>query len=183
MSASFAAPSDRPAGNAFVRAVHAVSTLCGWIAAGLMVASLFVTCHMIYVRAVLGRSTIWQTEAVIYMMIAATCLGLSYVQKLRGHVSVDLLPLALRPGPRRLLAYVILLATIAVVAMVTWYSWDVFHQAWRRNWKSSSVWAPPLWVPYLALPLGFGLFLLQLLADLVALATGAEKPFGIAEDR
>ncbi len=54
---------------------------------------------MIFVRAVLNRSTIWQTEAVIYLMIAATLIGLPYVQKLRGHVGVDLVPTC-RPRTR-----------------------------------------------------------------------------------
>lgn len=181
MSVPLTAAPARSGGNAFIRAVHAISTLCGWIAAGFTVAALLVTCHMIFVRAVLKQSTIWQTEAVIYLMIAATTIGLPYVQRLRGHVNVDLLPHALPIGARRVLALVTLAATIAVTAVIAWYSYDVWHQAFQRNWKSSTVWAPPLWIPYLALPLGFALFLLQLLADLIGLITGAEPPFGIKD--
>jgi TRAP-type C4-dicarboxylate transport system permease small subunit len=59
----------------------------------MIVISVAITCQMIFVRFVLNQSTIWQTEAVIYLMIAATLLGLPYVQKLRGHVNVDLMPL------------------------------------------------------------------------------------------
>ncbi|MTH79899.1 TRAP transporter small permease subunit [Paracoccus aestuariivivens] len=167
--------------NAFVRAVEALTTFFGWIAAALTVVALIVTCQMIFVRSFLGQSTIWQTEAVIYLMIAATTLGLGYVQQMRGHVNVDLIPMALGPRARRVLAYAVLLATIGVSSLIAFYSWDLWHQAFERNWKSSTVWAPPLWVPYLAMPLGFGLFLLQLVADLVKLATGTEPPFGIKE--
>jgi TRAP-type C4-dicarboxylate transport system permease small subunit len=39
--------------------------------------------------------------------------------------------------------------------------------------------AVPLWIPYFSLPLGFGLLLLQMLADLVAILTKIEKPFGL----
>ena len=81
--------------NPFLRAVAALSTLAGWIAAAMIVASVFITCQMIWIRFVLNGTTIWQTEAVIYLMITATLLGLSYVQRLRGHVNVDLVPLAL----------------------------------------------------------------------------------------
>lgn len=182
MSVLLDAAPARSGGNPFIRTVHAISTFCGWVAAGLTVLSLFVTCHMIFVRAVLKQSTIWQTEAVIYMMIAATAVGLPYVQRLRGHVNVDLVPQMLPPGFRRVLAFVTLIATIAVTAVIAWYAFDVWHQAFERNWKSPSVWAPPLWIPYLALPVGFGLFLLQLLADLIGLVTGAEPPFGIREE-
>ncbi|MDS9468995.1 TRAP transporter small permease [Paracoccus sp. MBLB3053] len=182
MSASYTAATSRKDANAFVRIVEALTTFFGWIAAAFTIIALLVTCHMIFVRYVLGRSTIWQTEAVIYLMIGATLLGLGYVQRLRGHVNVDLIPMALKPGARRVLCYAVLIATIAVTAVIVWYSYEVWHQAFDRKWKSSTVWAPPLWIPYLSLPLGFGLFLLQLIADLVKLVTGAEPPFGIREE-
>jgi TRAP-type C4-dicarboxylate transport system permease small subunit len=60
----------------------------------------------------------------------------------------------------------------------------MFHLAWSRNWKSESVWALPLWKPYLAVPIGFGLFLLQLAADLWLVVTGWHTPAPQApEDR
>jgi TRAP-type C4-dicarboxylate transport system permease small subunit len=153
----------------------AVSTAFGVLAAFMILASVFITCHMIFVRGVLGRSTVWQTEAVIYLMIGATLLGLPYVQRLRGHVGVDLLPSLLPPGARRALAILVMLATVAMAAAMLWYGWEMFHQAWRRNWKSESVWAFPLWITYLSVPLGFGLYLLQLLGDLWLAAFGPTR--------
>lgn len=171
------APADRNAAGAIrlpapVRLIGAVSTLFGIAAAFMILASVLITCHMIFVRGVLGQSTIWQTEAVIYLMIGATMLGLPYVQRLRGHVGVDLLPSLLPPPARRLLASAVMLATIAMIGAMLWYGWEMFHLAWARNWKSESVWAFPLWITYLSVPLGFGLYLLQLLADLWLAAFG-----------
>ena len=168
--------------NALIRAVGWLSTLCGWVAAALIVVSVLVTCQMIFVRFVLRESTIWQTEAVIYMMIAATLLGLPYVQRLRGHVNVDLLPLLLPPGARRALAFVVALASLGVVGLMIWHGWHMFHLAWERGWRSDTVWGVKLWIPYLAVPVGLGLYGLQLAADLLALATKEEKPFGLAEN-
>jgi TRAP-type mannitol/chloroaromatic compound transport system permease small subunit len=65
----------------------------------MIVAAVAITCQMIFVRFVLNGSTVWQTEAVIYLVIAATLVGLPYVQRLRGHVNVDLVPLSCRHGP------------------------------------------------------------------------------------
>ncbi len=157
-----------------VRLVEIVSTICGAIAAGMILLSVLVTCQMIWVRFVLGRSTIWQTEAVIYMMISATLLGLPYVQLLRGHVSVDLLPTLLPRRMRQGLAAVTLIVTSAMIAVMTWYGWEMFHLALSRGWKSETVWAVPLWIPYLAMPLGFGLFLVQLCADLWRVVIGGD---------
>ena len=156
----------RTGDNPFLKAVAAISTLAGWVSAAMIVIAVCIVCQMIFVRFVLNGSTVWQTEAVIYLMIGATLLGLPYVQKLRGHVGVDLLPHMLPSSLRRPLAALVMVATILMVAAMVWYGWEMFHQAWRRGWKSESVWAFPLWITYLSVPLGFGLYLLQLLADL-----------------
>ena len=97
-------PSARAAstgGYLILRLIKGLSTLCGWIAAVMILASVLITCQMIFVRFVMGESTIWQTEAVIYLMIAATLLGLPYVQSLRGHVNVDLMPILLKGAARK----------------------------------------------------------------------------------
>ena len=36
-----------------------------------------------------------------------------------------------------------------------------------------------MWIPYLSLPIGFGLLLLQLIADFVALWLRIDTPFGL----
>ncbi len=169
-------------GNNLVLSVIAgLSTLAGWFSAAMIVLAVAITCQMIFVRFVLNGSTIWQTEAVIYLMVAATLIGLPYVQRLHGHVNVDLVPLSLPMGARKVLAVFTLLLSIAIVALMLWYGYEYWHIAWARGWTSDTVWAVRLWIPYLALPVGFGLLLLQLVADLVAVITGADAPFGLED--
>lgn len=168
----------------WLKTVDQISTVCGWISASMIVVSVFITCQMIFVRFVLNQSTIWQTEAVTFLMVAATLLGLPYVQKLRGHVNVDLIPLMMKPGARKTLALFTLSVSIIIVALMLVYGFEFWHTAWTRNWKSDTVWGVRLWIPYLAMPVGFGLLLLQLIADLAAVITGVDKPFNInKEDR
>lgn len=162
--------------HAFLSALRMLSGVCGVLAAAMILASVLITCQMIFLRAGLGVSTIWQTEAVIYLMIGATLIGLPYVQSLRGHVGVDLIPGLLPAGARRLLAMFVLALTLAMVGLMTFYGWEMFHLAWARNWKSESVWAFPLWITYLSMPLGFGLFGLQLAADFWLVVTGRDNP-------
>lgn len=179
MAIQSAANVARTGGNPFLRAVAALSTVAGWVSAGMIVAAVVITCQMIWVRFVLNGSTVWQTEAVIYLVIAATLIGLPYVQRLRGHVNVDLIPLALPTGARKGLATVTLTLSIAIVALMLRYGCEYWHFAWERGWRSDTVWGPPLWIPYLALPVGFGLLLLQLVADLYAMLKGIDTPFGL----
>ena len=162
---------------ALFRIVARISTLCGVIAASMIVAAVLITCQMIFVRFVLNGTTTWQTEAVIYLVIGATLIGLAYVQRLRGHVNVDLVPLALPAPLRVVLAAVVLGATLAITCVMAWHGFELFHVAAERGWRSDTVWGAKLWIPYLALPVGFGLFALQLAADLVAVLTGHQQPF------
>ena len=165
--------------NPFLKAVAAMSTLAGWCSAAMIVASVAITCQMIVVRFVLNKSTVWQTEAVIYLMIAATLVGLPYVQRLRGHVNVDLIPLSLPMRARFVLAVMTSVISIIIVGIMLWYGYEYWHFAWDRGWRSDTVWGVRLWIPYLSIPVGFGLLLLQLIADLVAVLTGTDKPFGL----
>jgi TRAP-type C4-dicarboxylate transport system permease small subunit len=143
--------------------------------------SVLITCQMIWVRFVLNESTIWQTEAVVYLMISATMIGLPYVQYLRGHVNVDLVPMMLPVKLRKALSVFTLIATIVLVAIIAGFGYEFFHIAYERNWKSDSVWGVSLWIPYLSLPVGFGLFLLQLVSDLLGVIIGDEEPFEHSE--
>lgn len=168
--------------NPFLKFVATLSNLAGWCSAGMIVASVMITCQMIFVRFVLNQSTVWQTEAVIYLMISATIVGLPYVQRLRGHVNVDLIPLSLTKGKRYALALLTHTLSILIVCVMLFYGFDYWHFAWSRGWTSDTVWAVRLWIPYLALPVGFGLLLLQLIADLYAMLIGVDKPFSLEDE-
>jgi TRAP-type C4-dicarboxylate transport system permease small subunit len=98
------------------RAIGGVVDPGGWCSAAMIVAAVAITCQMIFVRFVLNGSTVWQTEAVTYLMIAATLIGLPYVQRQRGHVNVDLLPWPCCRAARKALALLVLVASIAVSA-------------------------------------------------------------------
>ncbi len=165
--------------NKFLKAVAGLSTLAGWCSAAMIVAAVIITCQMIVIRFVLNGSTVWQTEAVVYLAISATLIGLPYVQRLRGHVNVDLIPLSLPPRLRFILAMVTSVLSIGLVSIMLFYGFEFWHFAWDRGWRSDTVWGVRLWIPYLAMPIGFGLFLLQLIADFAAVLLGIEKPFGL----
>ncbi|PLW77923.1 TRAP transporter small permease [Cohaesibacter celericrescens] len=165
--------------NPFLKVVAGLSTLAGWCSAGMIVSAVAITCQMIIVRFVLNGSTVWQTEAVIYLVIAATLIGLPYVQLLRGHVNVDLIPISMAPRPRFFMAILTSILSIAIISVMLFYGTEYWHLTWERGWKSDTVWGVRLWIPYLAIPIGFGLFLLQLIADLVGVLLGVDKPFGL----
>ena len=179
MGGQSSAAAAQTGNNPFLRLVAAISTLAGWCSAGMIVLAVGITCQMIFIRFVLNGSTVWQTEAVIYLMVAATLIGLPYVQQLRGHVNVDLFPLALPPRARYVLCIITLSVSILIVGVMLFYGFEYWHFAWDRGWRSDTVWGVRLWIPYLSIPVGFALLMLQLVADLVAVIIKVDKPFGL----
>lgn len=165
----------------FTKTIRSLSTFCGIFAALAIVVAVVITCQMIFVRFVLNGSAIWQTEAVIYLVISATIVGLPYVQRHKGHVNVDFLPLIVPPRFRKILALIVLLLSTVTIGIMLFYSLEHWRIAFERGWRSDTVWGVRLWIPYLSLPVGFGCFLLQLIADMVDLVRNDEQPFGLKE--
>jgi TRAP-type C4-dicarboxylate transport system permease small subunit len=163
----------------FVRVVRSISQFLGYFAAALIGLGVLVVCHMVFVRYALGHNTIWQTDFVTYSLVAATFIGSPFVLMTRGHVNVDVLPHYAGPRFRFWLAIFagcVTLAFAVVLAVLTFIFWK---EAWDNSWVSDTMWRARLWIPYASMPIGLSVLALQCLADLFALATGREKPFGM----
>ncbi|WP_102782489.1 MULTISPECIES: TRAP transporter small permease [Thalassospira] len=168
--------------DTFIAVIHFASRVCGVAAAAMFALAMLVICQLVFMRYVLNASTVWQTEAVIFMMIGATLVGLPYVQLIRGHVNVDLLPLYLKSTARMALAVVTLLCGMGISALFAFYGLELVVEAFEGGWLSETIWAVPLWKPYAALPIGFGLLFLQFLADFLSLITRRSTPFDLRDD-
>ena len=165
----------------FIKVVSLLSTVSGGCSASMTLAAVFITCQMIFIRFVLNGSTAWQTEAIIYLIIGATIVGLPFVQQVRGHVNDDLIPLALPARARYYLAIFTLCVSAGVIGIMFFYSYEYWHLAFSRGWTTDSVWGVRLWIPHLSMVIGFGLLFLQLVADLMAVVLKVDKPFGLGD--
>jgi len=165
--------------DGLIRGVHALSRAFGVVAACFLAAACLVVCQMVFLRYVMGASTIWQSEFVGYAVAASTLFGSPYVLLVRGHVNMDLLPHYLGPKGRMALALLASLLGLAFCATLAWASSRYFYEAWSEGWATETVWAPPLWAVLLPLPVGIGVLTLQYLVDILCLLTGREPPFGM----
>lgn len=166
----------------WVALIHGASRLLGVVAAGMILLSVVVVCQMVFVRAVLGQSSIWQTEFVTYSLVAATFIGAPYILLTRGHVAVDVLPLMLSPARRRPLHLVGSLIALTFCGFFLYASLPWWHEAWATGLTTASMWRARLWIPYLAVPVGLALLCLQFLADIWMVWTRREHPFGLSPE-
>lgn len=165
--------------DGFINGVKKLSQFCGFIAAALVGLAILVVCQMVVMRYILNASTVWQTEFVTFALVAATFIGSPYVLLLRGHVNVDLLPLYLGQKGRFVLALLACFGGLSFCALLTWAGYELTYEAWEGGWRTDSVWALQLWIPYIAMPIGIGLLCLQYVADILSLVTGREMPFAM----
>ena len=137
---------------------------------------------MVAFRYILVEPTTWQTEFVTYLLLSATFVGAPYLLLTKGHVNVDLVPIYLKPRARFVLALVASTLSLLFCVTITWLGVGLWLEAWNNSWYSDSMWEVRLWIPYLAMPIGFGVLSLQYIADLFSLILRHEMPFGISEE-
>jgi len=166
----------------YIRMVASVSRACGVTAAVMIVISVLVVCQMVVMRYGLEASTYWQTEFVTYLLLAATFIGSPYVLLTKGHVNVELLPVYISHRNRFYLALFAAIFSLLVTLVITWSGFEILAKAWQRDWVSDTIWSVRMWIPYLAMPVGFGVMALQYIADIISLLTGREQPFGMSPE-
>ena len=164
----------------FITGVRFASKLCGMFAAALVASAILVVCEMVVIRYFLNASATWQTDYATFSLVAATLIGSPYVLSTGGHVNVDLLPSYLGPRGKAALAIISGVGGLVFAAVLAWYGYELFHEALVGGWRTDTSWELPLWIPYLALPLGIGLLALQYAADIAALIAdeGPGRPPG-----
>jgi TRAP-type C4-dicarboxylate transport system permease small subunit len=165
-----------------VAAVHALSRIFGVFSAGLILLSIFVVCQMVFVRAAMGESSIWQTEFTTFALIAATFLGAPYILLTRGHVAVDVVPLVVGVPTRRKLHFVGSVVALVFCGFFLFASLPWWYETWHLNQTTPSIWRARLWIPYLSVPVGLALLCLQYAAEVFMVVSGRELPFGLAAD-
>jgi TRAP-type C4-dicarboxylate transport system permease small subunit len=83
------------------------------------------------------------------------------VQKNEHHLNVDLVIIHLSPRTREITLIVVSIFSCILTAILAWYAWPMWWETIVYNEHSESLWGPPLWIPYLFLPLGMTLLFVQ----------------------
>jgi TRAP-type C4-dicarboxylate transport system permease small subunit len=162
----------------FIGAVRLLSRITGVAAALLIALAVLVICDMVIERYGLNLTTIWQIDVVTYSIVGATFIGSPYVLMHRGHVNVDILPLHSGPRFRYWLALFTMTLSLAFCVVLFIVCSQYWYEAYSGNWRSDTVWRARMWIPLLSMPVGIGLLVLQYVAEIAALVTGREPPFG-----
>jgi TRAP-type C4-dicarboxylate transport system permease small subunit len=133
-------------------------------AIALVVASCVLT-YSVVLRYFSPQPTDWQDEFSVFLLIGVTFLSAAWVQSQRGHIGIEALAAILPPRANRIRILVVDMLSALFCAFFAWKSWTLLHEAWVEGYYSATSWAPPLWIPYLAMSAGMTLLTVQIVVQ------------------
>jgi TRAP-type C4-dicarboxylate transport system permease small subunit len=102
----------------------------------------------------------WAEEVSLYLMVWIVFVGAGVAVRTRGHIAVDLLPLILSPANRRRLAIAVSALVLTFLAIFFYYS-GLHTLRVRASGQVTPVLVAPMWLTYLAMPVGSALMFLR----------------------
>jgi TRAP-type C4-dicarboxylate transport system permease small subunit len=133
-------------------------------AIALLVASCVLT-YSVVLRYFSPQPTDWQDEFSVFLLIGVTFLSAAWVQSQRGHIGIEALAAILPPEVNRIRILVVDMLSALFCAFFAWKSWTLLNEAWVEGYYSATSWAPPLWIPYLAMSAGMTLLTVQIVVQ------------------
>jgi TRAP-type C4-dicarboxylate transport system permease small subunit len=130
-----------------------------------LVAASCVLTYSVVLRYFSPQPTDWQDEFSVFLLIGVTFLSAAWVQSQRGHIGIEALAAILPPQVNRARMLVVDMLSALFCAFFAWKSWTLLHEAWVEGYYSATSWAPPLWIPYLAMSAGMTLLTVQIVVQ------------------
>jgi len=155
------------------RLIDRAADACGRLAALLFFAVGLMITYEVVMRYVFNAPTIWAEEMSRFFQIWATYLAAAHVLRHRHLIVIDVVTQRLGPWARLAVDAVALSAVAAFSAVAVVYGTVIAIDSWELGRATSTMLGVPQVLTETAIPAGFGLLLLQCLAELARLRAGA----------
>jgi C4-dicarboxylate transporter DctQ subunit len=130
-----------------------------FIGAALAFASALLFVNVI-LRYVLLSPIVGAEELCLYLLVWIVFIGSSVAVRTRGHVAIDLLPRALPPPYRKLLA--VLVGALVLTFLAVFFYFSLAHTlSVAASGQVTPIMQAPMWLTYLAMPVGSALMFLR----------------------
>ncbi len=150
-----------------MRFIEKLSYATGYLAALVLLGIIVLTMVEVVSRYVLNNPLILSDELGGYAMVAVTFLGLAFCAQEKGHIRITFVVERLDPIVAGRIRLVTLILGLLFVAVAAWVSWQFLSDSFARNMRSNSMLMTPLRWPQTVMPVGFTLFALVLVGQLV----------------
>lgn len=128
----------------------------------------------VVMRFVFRNSLAWSEEVARYLFIWQVWLGASYAAQKSEHMQVDLLRRKLKGNAGIYIAMLADLVSIVFCLYLTRRSFIQMQGIYKLQRMATSF-PMPMWIAYLAVPVGAGLMAIRLLQNLIHAAKGLKR--------
>ena len=117
-----------------------------------------------------ARAISYAEEVIVYLIIWAIMIVSSQLVRRDGHVRPDLVLRLLPPRYLRIVEIFNCLVAVVFCSALIWYGWQIVDTSLLIDETSSTDLQFPMWIYYLALPVGSALMLVRYVMRLVRFA-------------
>jgi TRAP-type C4-dicarboxylate transport system permease small subunit len=150
--------------DALIRRLTAATTA---LAGGCLLITALIVTYEVVMRGLFDAPTEWSIEVSVYLVVVSGFLGLAVTYAEDKHIRVDLLTSKLSARANRRLEVFVGAVSLVFCLIFLVESWDMVAVSYQLNRTAASALRVPLFLPQLALPVGFLLMLLQLVRKLI----------------
>lgn len=156
-----------------------------WIIGSFIAAATLVTFAAVVMRYTTGGGISWAQELTIYLFIWMAKFGAAYGVRTGIHIGVDFVVNWVSPANRRRMVTVALLLGLLFTGVIAFFGarWVIFIHGTGQESPDLEM---PMWIVYLAIPLGSGLMcyrFFQVLAHFLKTGHLPSHTYGEEEDR
>ncbi len=143
-----------------------VAYVSGYIAGWVLLIMMALIIVEVITRYVMRHPLILADEISAYMLVFVSIVGLAYTMSTRGHVRISFLVQLMPPKFRSWVRVFTLSLFLAYSVVATVVGYQLAIQGYTRGMASNTYIMTPWWIPMAAIPLGFTLLTLSLVATL-----------------
>ncbi len=142
-------------------------TLSGKAASLIMPVLAFTVAFEVFSRYILNTPTIWAFDLSLFMFGYVAALGGAYAQLKRAHINVDILYVKVSRKVRCWFNLLSFSFGIFFLLIIIQLSFGKYEEAVDLDYRRESEWAPPMFHFWVMMIIACGLFVAQLLRDIL----------------
>lgn len=158
-----------------------LGTLEESIIALLLAGMAIVTFSQVVARYGFNSGAVWALELTQYLFAWLVLFGMSYGVKVGSHIGVDAFVKKMSLPAQRVVGIAAALFCMGYAGIAFVGGWNLVGFSYMLDIETQDL-SIPLWVPYLILPIGFGLLFLRLAQVAFRILSGRQHSFQLADE-